>query len=604
MSDYEFEYETEDEYSNLESEADSLDDLDSEDEIGDVLRADSVHYSFKNKQTAGGLCTHRMRYKPVEADEIEAQLKARVANVDTILQLGADDCTVLLLKYGWNDQKLLEDYTTQEPESLRRECGLGPESRVRARLVRESEPQFLCQICCSDGPLYTFQLSWCDHRYCVDCYVRYIRGGQSALVKCPDTSCALYVRPGELEQLSTFEEQRVRQQEEHENQLRKQSVSGPLTSEEIMAKYQKPLVDSSDEELDEDQESDESAEDALFNFHERHIKQQRLEKQNQRNKILLRRYWYTVVVQYTKKHFKTFKNCPAIDCECFIEYLGFDSDVITSVEEYVAHKYIPIVQCSNGHRFCYACLSEDHAPATCTVVQTWIKTCADETETSHWITANTKDCPKCSSPIEKNGGCNHMTCGECHYQFCWICLGDWSRHKNNYVCTSFNDEESKKEREKQETSRVSLKRYLFYFDLFEIHRVSLKKDTEFLAKLEHRVQEIQQRAKVSWIEAHFYRESIDILLRCRITLMWSYALMFYFKSSAEKGFLERTQSNLSNHVEALSKLFEITPTEKVIKEKEAFLTKSNALKSCHEKCIEKFMESLVLGRISFTSELK
>ena len=29
---------------------------------------------------------------------------------------------------------------------------------------------------------------------------------------------------------------------------------------------------------------------------------------------------------------------------------------------------------------------------------------------AQWIINNTKPCPSCSSPIQKNEGCNHMTC--------------------------------------------------------------------------------------------------------------------------------------------------------------------------------------------------
>lgn len=35
---------------------------------------------------------------------------------------------------------------------------------------------------------------------------------------------------------------------------------------------------------------------------------------------------------------------------------------------------------------------------------------------------NIKDCPKCSTPMEKTEGCNHMTCGGCKAHICWVCL--------------------------------------------------------------------------------------------------------------------------------------------------------------------------------------
>ncbi|KAG9348049.1 hypothetical protein JZ751_004069 [Albula glossodonta] len=39
-----------------------------------------------------------------------------------------------------------------------------------------------------------------------------------------------------------------------------------------------------------------------------------------------------------------------------------------------------------------------------------------------WISENTKECPKCSATIQKNGGCNKMVCYKCHCFFCWVCL--------------------------------------------------------------------------------------------------------------------------------------------------------------------------------------
>ena len=49
-----------------------------------------------------------------------------------------------------------------------------------------------------------------------------------------------------------------------------------------------------------------------------------------------------------------------------------------------------------------------------------------------------KRCPKCHVIIDKDGGCNHMTCSNCNHQFCWICLQDWDKHEDYYTCP-FNE---------------------------------------------------------------------------------------------------------------------------------------------------------------------
>ncbi len=40
----------------------------------------------------------------------------------------------------------------------------------------------------------------------------------------------------------------------------------------------------------------------------------------------------------------------------------------------------------------------------------WDEKIHGDSETRNWFMANTKPCPKCSKPVEKNGGCNLVMC--------------------------------------------------------------------------------------------------------------------------------------------------------------------------------------------------
>ena len=64
-----------------------------------------------------------------------------------------------------------------------------------------------------------------------------------------------------------------------------------------------------------------------------------------------------------------------------------------------------------------------------------------DSETAKYIKANTKKCPKCQTPIEKNGGCNHITCRHCRYQWCWLCGQTYKPgHYKNGPCEQFSDD--------------------------------------------------------------------------------------------------------------------------------------------------------------------
>ena len=38
-----------------------------------------------------------------------------------------------------------------------------------------------------------------------------------------------------------------------------------------------------------------------------------------------------------------------------------------------------------------------------------------------YLKDNARHCPHCNAPIEKNEGCNKITCWRCGTNFCWLC---------------------------------------------------------------------------------------------------------------------------------------------------------------------------------------
>ena len=92
------------------------------------------------------------------------------------------------------------------------------------------------------------------------------------------------------------------------------------------------------------------------------------------------------------------KLCPFPDCEGYAEKKG-------------KSKY---VKCNFGHEFCFECGNAPHGKKKC---EDMIDKDFEEWR-SHKIV---KRCPCCRMWTEKNEGCNHMTCVECRFQWCWLC---------------------------------------------------------------------------------------------------------------------------------------------------------------------------------------
>ena len=78
-----------------------------------------------------------------------------------------------------------------------------------------------------------------------------------------------------------------------------------------------------------------------------------------------------------------------------------------------------------------------------------------------WFITQSKQCPKCSAPIQKVDGCNHMKCAAkgCRHEFCWICLTPWSKHGSEtggfWRCNRFETEEEAANRAASATANAT-----------------------------------------------------------------------------------------------------------------------------------------------------
>ncbi|EME42373.1 hypothetical protein DOTSEDRAFT_73259 [Dothistroma septosporum NZE10] len=288
------------------------------------------------------------------------------------------------------------------------------------------------------------------------------------------------------------------------------------------------------------------------------------------------------------------KWCPAPECVYAVE---------CGVKKRDLNKVVPTVHCECKHSFCFGCTLADHQPCPCSLVKKWLKKCEDDSETANWISANTKECPKCNSTIEKNGGCNHMTCRKCRNEFCWMCMGVWSEHGTSwYNCNRFEEKSGSDARDAQARSRQSLERYLHYYNRYANHEQSAKLDKDIYHKTEKKMQLLQNQSGLSWIEVQYLEEASKALQECRRTLKWTYAFAYYLARNNQTEIFEDNQKDLEMAVENLSEMFE-KPTEQLAKLKVDMMDKTSYCTKRRVVVLEDTAENLKKGNWDFNVEL-
>jgi hypothetical protein len=89
-------------------------------------------------------------------------------------------------------------------------------------------------------------------------------------------------------------------------------------------------------------------------------------------------------------------------------------------------------QCELCHfKFCTRCQKEHSSwSPVCSLLHLQKNSNSTDESIQRWKSKHggaSRKCPKCRHHIEKNGGCNHMTCSFCKHEFCWKCKSNYHR---------------------------------------------------------------------------------------------------------------------------------------------------------------------------------
>jgi len=190
---------------------------------------------------------------------------------------------------------------------------------------------------------------------------------------------------------------------------------------------------------------------------------------------------------------------------------------------------------------CFECGEAPHLPATCKHVSEWQRLVGNST---FWIRSNAKPCPGCETPIEKNGGCNHMTCKHCETQFCWLCLTKLRFHSEAHSCNQYTVTGE---------SSDDIERGLFLAKRYEAHEAA-----QLFIKDEKQSLETRPLNQIEEDHYEILQEALEVVMEARIFLKNSYMTSFGLRKNPTKlAEFESHQGALEVLTEKLNQLTEM-----------------------------------------------
>ncbi|CAN6485492.1 unnamed protein product [Victoria cruziana] len=237
----------------------------------------------------------------------------------------------------------------------------------------------------------------------------------------------------------------------------------------------------------------------------------------------------------------------------------------------------------------------------------------------NWILANSKPCPKCKRPIEKNQGCMHITCTPpCKFEFCWLCLGAWSEHGERtggfYACNRY--ETAKQEgvydeaERRREMAKNSLERYTHYYERWATNQSSRAKALSDLHQMQTvHLEKLSDKQCQPVSQLKFITDAWLQIVECRRVLKWTYAYGYYLPEheQAKRQFFEYLQGEAESGLERLhqcaeKELLAFLDGEGPSKEFNEFKTKLAGLTSVTRNYFENLVKALENGLADVDSQ--
>jgi len=186
---------------------------------------------------------------------------------------------------------------------------------------------------------------------------------------------------------------------------------------------------------------------------------------------------------------------------------------------------------------------------------------------------NSKHCPSCKSPIQKQDGCNHVKCAKCKHDFCWVCLESWKKHSSAtggyFRCNRYKESPGSGVLPPGDSSSSSsslqastLHRFVHFYTRYKNHDNSRRLEEPLLTSVHHKRALLQASlcgeqggGRVGkTLDTQFYEDGVWELSKLRAILCGTYVYGYYLQDSEGRQVFERLQMEVEEVAEALAEV--------------------------------------------------